>query len=85
MAAIVAPMKVKFQEVIGMGVFGSSKRTVSDRWTFSVFPTEGQSVSSRTVKVPDNWKINGPPWGNPYMAAKKENASMQDSNPKIWN
>ena len=25
------------------------------------------------------------PWGNPYMAAKKENASMQDSNPKIWN
>ena len=36
-------------------------------------------------KLLDNWKINGPPWGNPYMAAKKENASMQDSNPKIWN
>ena len=36
-------------------------------------------------KILDNWKINGPPWGNPYMAAKKENASMQDSNPKIWN
>ena len=36
-------------------------------------------------KLLDNWKINGPPWGNPYMAAKKENASMQDSTPKIWN
>ena len=41
MAAIVAPMEVKFQEVIGMGVLGSSKGAVSDRWTFSVFPTEG--------------------------------------------
>ena len=40
MAAIVAPMKVKFQEEIGMGVFGSSKGPISDRWTFAIFPTE---------------------------------------------
>ena len=41
MAAIVAPMEVKFQEVIGMGVFRASKGTISDGWTFSVIPAEG--------------------------------------------
>ena len=41
MVAIIAPVKVKSQKVIGMGVFNSSKGTISDRWAFSVFPTEG--------------------------------------------
>ena len=58
-AVVVSPVKLELQEKVGMGVFRSSKGAISDRWTFSVFPTEGQSVSSGTVKVPDNWKING--------------------------
>jgi hypothetical protein len=41
LVAIVAPMEVKLQKVIGVGVFNSSKGTISDRWTFSVLPTEG--------------------------------------------
>ena len=57
-AVIVSPVKLELQKKVGMGVFRSSKGAISDRWTFSVFPTEGQSVSSGTVKVPDNCNIN---------------------------
>ena len=58
MVAVVAPMKVKLKKVIGMGMFNSSKGTISNRWTFSVFPTESQPVAFGTVKVPNNCNVN---------------------------
>ena len=57
-AVVVSPVKLELQEKVGMGVFRSSKGAISDRWTFSVFPTERQSVSSGAVKVPDNYNVN---------------------------